>query len=430
MASEKTPQSEPTSFPDSAPFESTVRACIEQHAASLDQLSLAIWERPELCFQEFFAVQTITAYLEQAGHRVTRNFCNLETSFLAEFQTEGFDASAQHPAIAVLLEYDALPEMGHACGHNLITEAGLAAYLAVCEALRSSNLQAKILCMGAPAEEGGGGKVKLVEAGAFRDIDFAMMVHPSPIDIVEVAILGITRLDVEFFGKAAHASCGPWEGINALDAAVAAYNNIAMLRQRLKAGNQIHIVVLNGGAKPNIIPDYTKCQYIIRAPTTAAMEILKKNVMACLKAAATATGCRLEAQFGDPQYEPLMLNGTMLSVYRHYGQKNGMFFPVMRPSYGSTDMGNVSTAIPSIHPAFAVGELHMIHTKEFQVVSGKPEALKRARRAGLTMAMTTLELIANPQLRKKARQEFEETRMGFVGNDVESSTAKGDFSNF
>ncbi|XP_055354514.1 peptidase M20 domain-containing protein 2-like [Paramacrobiotus metropolitanus] len=414
-------------FSKSAPYELSVASLIQDKSESLEELSQSIWNNPELSYQEFQAVKIITAYLESNGYPVIRNYGNLETSFLAEFQTRQFDAE-RHATVAVLLEYDALPEIGHACGHNLITETGLAAFLGVCHALKGSDLQGRVVCIGCPAEEGGAGKVKLIDAGAFQNVDFALMAHPAPVDIVELDILAITRLEVEFFGKAAHASCGPWEGVNALDAAVTAYNNIAMLRQRLKVGNQIHVTIVDGGAKPNIIPEYTKCSYLLRAPTTNDMKTLQKNVMACFTAAATATGCRLQAEFKEPACGALMINKTMLSVYKHYGQKHGMSFPPARPSYGSTDMGNVSTLIPSIHPAYAIGAPIMIHTREFQAIAGTLEAHRCARRAGLALAMTVLELLANPDMQLSVRQEFTERRKTFVGVDVETSSAKGDFT--
>ncbi|XP_055354510.1 xaa-Arg dipeptidase-like [Paramacrobiotus metropolitanus] len=416
-----------TAYSASAPYESVVKAFIEDKSASLDDISLAIWNHPEVAFEEFYAAKTITVFLEQEGYAVTRNYCNLETSFLAEFQTAKFDGKV-HATVAVLLEYDALPEIGHACGHNLITEAGLAAFLGVRHVLENSDIQGRVVCMGTPAEEIFSGKSKLIDAGAFSNVDFALMAHPSPIDILEMETLAVNRLEVEFFGKAAHASCGPWEGINALDAAVAAYNNISMLRQRLRAGNQVHVNVVDGGAKPNIIPDYTKCSYFLRAPTTVDMKTLQKQVMACFAAAATATGCRFQTEAKDPACGALMLNKTMLSLYKHYAVKNGMDYRPSRPCYGSTDMGDVSAVVPSIHPAFAIGETVMVHTKEFQALAGTPFAHQCTRRAGLVMAMTVLEVLANPDLQCTIRNEFIERRKTFIGIDVESSTARGDFT--
>ncbi|OQV21447.1 Peptidase M20 domain-containing protein 2 [Hypsibius exemplaris] len=397
-------------------LEPIVLKSLEDHADRLAELSQSIWENPELSFQETHAVKLLTDYLEKEGYKVTRPYGGLETSFLGEFQTKGYDRNLGHPTVAVMCEYDALPEIGHACGHNLIAEAGLGTFIAVCQALKANEgIEGKVLCMGSPAEEGGAGKVVLIKAGAFKDVDFAMMVHPAPIDILELAILGVDQCQVDFYGKESHASVHPWDGINALDAAMAAYNNVSMLRQQLPVAHQIQMIIVHGGDSSNVIPKHTTSTYAVRAPSLAGMELLRRKLIACLEAAALATECRLEYKFDEHPYGPLLLNKTMLSVYHHYGRKHGMFFPVIRPSYGSTDMGDVSTVVPSIHPAFAAGGLTMIHTEEFAVLAGKPGAHKLARRAAMAMAMTTLELMVSAKFRRTVREEFDSSLPTFTG---------------
>ncbi|GAU96251.1 hypothetical protein RvY_07722 [Ramazzottius varieornatus] len=410
---------EPGLVPDFAAafLERLVEQVLRQHAERLSELSQSIWEKPELAFKEFHACGLLTSYLKKEGYAVQTSYGGLETAFLGTYETSSFDSS-KHPTVAVLCEYDALPEIGHACGHNLIAEAGLGTFIAVCEVLKTSDIQGRVYCMGTPAEEAGSGKVQLLNAGAFKGVDFAMMIHPCPVDILEPAILGVVGLKVEFHGKSAHASCGPWEAVNALDAAVAAYNNISMLRQQLEPACQVHMTIMNGGVKPNIIPDYSLSEYYIRAPTEAHMKDLKKRVFNCLEAAALATGCKSNINFTETETKGLMSNQTMLSVYGHYGKKHGMFFPPMRPTYGSTDMGNVSVEVPSIHPAFGVGApgMEMIHTRAFQTLTGRPEAHKAAQRGALAMSMTALNLLIDPDFRHKVRKEFELSKQTFVGS--------------
>ncbi|XP_055341490.1 peptidase M20 domain-containing protein 2-like [Paramacrobiotus metropolitanus] len=415
-------------------FKSSVQQALQAHFDSLCKISHEIWSHPEIGYHEHHAVQQLTEYIETSGYTVTRNFCDIKTSFLGEFCTGGFDP-AQHPTVAVLCEYDALPEIGHGCGHNLIAIVGLGAFLAAAEVLKTAgtSAQGKIVCMGAPAEELGGGKVLLVESGAFSGVDYALMSHPAAVDVLEPTILSIDHWKAEFYGKAAHASCGPWEGVNALDAVVAAYNNVSMLRQQLKPGHQIHMIITHGGAKPNIIPDYTKADIYIRAPTSADVEELRRRVAACLQAGAEATGCRVDYGMNDLSYSGLMSNQKLLSIYKYFGENNGMRFMTLPPGmYGSTDMGNVSTTIPSIHPTFSIGDSHcnMLHTKEFRDSVGQPVAHHFAMKSATALALTALELFSNPQFQKDVRTEFDERRPGFMGKAPEGtdSTDGGDRS--
>ncbi|XP_055341476.1 peptidase M20 domain-containing protein 2-like [Paramacrobiotus metropolitanus] len=414
------------SSPTADQFESAVQQSLQAHFNDLSAISQEIWSHPETGYQEHHAVQQLTDYMEKIGYQVTRKFCDIETSFLGEYQTPGFDA-AKHPTVAVLCEYDALPDIGHGCGHNLIAIVGLGAFLAAAEVLKAagSAAQGRIVCMGAPAEELGGGKVLLLESGAFKGVDYALMSHPAPVDVLEPSILSIDHCQAEFYGKAAHASCGPWEGVNALDAVIAAYNNVSMLRQQLKPGHQIHMIIKNGGAKPNIIPEYTKAEIYIRAPTSADVDELRTRVAACMHAGAEATGCRVECGLNDLSYSGLMSNQKLLSIYKHFGEKNGMRFMILPPgAYGSTDMGNVSTTIPSIHPGFCIGDPHctMIHTREFRDSVGKPVANHFAMKSAAALALTALELFSNPDFRKDVQTEFDQRRPVFMGKAATEGT--------
>ena len=264
----------------------TAISCIDDHKEELRSLSDEIWRNPELNFQEYKAHKLLTDFLESKGFQVERGYCSLPTAFKSELGNKDNSVS-----VCVICEYDALPEIGHACGHNLIAEAGIAAGLGLQAAL-NAGLIGHVTVMGTPAEEGGGGKVKLIERGAFNAIDIAMMVHPSPLTAIFNEYLAISQIQVTYIGKAAHAAAFPWEGINALDAVVQAYNGISLARQQFKPSWRVHAIITNGGTKPNIIPEKASAEYCIRAPNKQELEILRSKVISCFQAAADTTGCQ------------------------------------------------------------------------------------------------------------------------------------------
>ncbi|XP_035205048.1 peptidase M20 domain-containing protein 2-like, partial [Stegodyphus dumicola] len=229
------------------------------------------------------------------------------------------------PTVAVICEYDALPKIGHACGHNLIAEAGFGAGLAIKAAMEANpDIPGKVVVLGTPAEEGGGGKKTLIEKGAFKDIDIALMVHPSPDNHLYPPFIGIQRVIIKYTGKEAHASGYPWEGLNALDAAVACYNNVALLRQHIKPTCKIHGVITKGGEAPNIIPGHTEVQFYYRAHSSKEMENLKKRLEACFKSAALATGCEISITYDDSNaYESLITNRVLAELYKKYATALG-----------------------------------------------------------------------------------------------------------
>ncbi|OWA52312.1 Peptidase M20 domain-containing protein 2 [Hypsibius exemplaris] len=279
-------------------------------------------------------------------------------------------------------------------------------------------IEGRVVVMGTPAEEGGGGKVMLINEGAFKDIDFAMMVHPWGHNDLEPVVLGIDRCVVEYHGKAAHASCGPWEGVNALDAAVAVYQNVAMYRQQMKPNWRVHGIIVNGGAKPNIIPDLTVSNYYIRAQTQTDLACLKERILAIFSAAAKATGCTMKVEWEPNPYAGMMHSSTMSQLYKKFSAADDVVFPDQVPSFsGSTDMGNVSLEVPSIHPGFFIGKPFMIHTRDFEKLlkTARPEAQKYTLIAAKSMALTCVELFTKPEVREQARKEFEEKKKLFAG---------------
>ena len=375
---------------------------IEEYSQDFQKISEEIWNNPELNYNEHKAHAVLTNFLEGKGFHVERSYLGIQTAFRATF------GDSTGPNVCVICEYDALPEIGHACGHNLIAEAGIAAAMGIKIVLEAHDAPKGLLTvLGTPAEEGGGGKVKLIKNGAFEKIDIAMMVHPTPVNAVRAEFLAIVMLEVTFHGKAAHAAAFPWEGVNALDAAVMAYNNISVLRQQIKPAWRIHGIISNGGAKPNIIPELTKMEYYLRATTRDEVKDLYSKVMACYEAAAKAAGCTFEVtELGF--YEELVSNPTLCDFYEANSTTLGVVNEHLKDfPRGSTDMGNVSFVVPSIHPLYKVGDGTQInHTREFTAITNTPEAHQNTLTAAKAMSMTVVDVLTNPAVLEQIKKEF------------------------
>ena len=367
--------------------EKCVQGAIDSNRKDLQSLSEEIWHNPELSFEEHKAHQLLTDYLEKKGFSVERGCCDLSTAFRATYGSGG-------ASVCVICEYDALPEIGHACGHNLIAEAGVAAGLGVKAFLEETGSSGRLTVLGTPAEEGGGGKVFMIEKGAFEGLDMAMMVHPSPFDCVIPGVLANHRFRINYAGKAAHAAGFPWEGVNALDAAVMAYTSISALRQQMKPTWRVHGIITNGGVKPNIIPEKTTmdCQY--RAPNLTELQVLEGKLEACFQAAAQATGCTVNCSKQGKLYRDLQSNPVLSRLYAENIKKQGVTECAYEGGLlGSTDMGNVSHLVPSIHPVYRVGNGEVNHTREFTSVCNTPEAHQQTLTAAKSMALTCINVL-------------------------------------
>ncbi|XP_059156032.1 peptidase M20 domain-containing protein 2-like [Physella acuta] len=389
----------------------TACLAIDQEADALEQLNLTIWKNPELLFQEKIAHDALTNFLEERGFSVERGYKNVETAFKAtwECQTTG-DKVDNAPNIAVLCEYDALPEIGHACGHNLIAQLGVAAALGVKAALEKLGRPiGKLTVLGTPAEEGGGGKIVLIEAGAFDDVDVAMMCHPSYANIFLPQVLALRQYTVTYHGKACHASAAPWEGVNALDAAVQAYNSISALRQQLKPTTRVHGIITKGGVKANIVPDLTEMEYFIRAENRRELDVVALKVTKCFESAAIATGCTVEIDDSQKIYADMINNRALAQVYeKHINTLEPNRRPVTDKSRaGSTDMGNVSYVCPSIHPMYYIGAA-INHSKDFTKESGTRSAFLLSQNQGKALALTALEIMSDLDLLAGIQAEFRE----------------------
>lgn len=390
-------------------FTPLVEKVVESNAEDLWHLSRFLWDKPELALQEFKAHDTICDFLEDRGFAVRRRHL-MDTAFRAEFQVPG---GADGPTVAIMAEYDALPEIGHACGHNLIAEAAAGAAITVMEAMKkSSTARGKIVVIGTPAEECLGGKEMLLQKGAFEDIDVAMMVHPMHQDSLRISFNASQQVTVSYQGKAAHAAACPWEGVNALDAAVASYVNIALLRQQTKPSCRIHGIITESGSYCNIIPETSKLVYQIRGKTVDELNELMSRAEDCFEAAAKATNCTM-TMTKHVMYKDVVYNMNLSKVYRKYGQTLGVEFTdadmTCTESCGaSTDAGNVSHELPTIHPVFAIRAEGKNHTAAFAQAANSPEAQPPTLRAAKIMALTALDLLTDPTLVSDIKREFAE----------------------
>ncbi|MEE6475797.1 hypothetical protein FKM82_010861 [Ascaphus truei] len=406
---------------------------IQQEAERLSALSRDIWSQPELAYQEHRAHDTLTRFFSSCPSWEVQPHYKLDTAFRAEWGPVPAAAAALH--VGFLCEYDALPGLGHACGHNLIAEVGAAAALGLKGALESVQppRAVKITVLGTPAEEDGGGKIDLIEAGAFDDMHVVFMAHPAQEDAAYLPDVAEHDVTVKYYGKACHAAAYPWEGINALDAAILAYNNLSVLRQQMKPAWRVHGVIKNGGVKPNIIPSYSELEFYLRAPSRKDLATLIEKAHACFNAAAAATGCRVELSTSGHDYYNVLPNKTLAKAYLENGKKLGMQFTtddlVLNGLSGSTDFGNVTFVVPGIHPYFYIGSEALNHTEEYTEASGSKEAQFYALRTAKALAMTALDVIFKPDLLENVREDFKTVKLmeesSFSGTDKARESSSG-----
>ncbi|XP_024147857.1 peptidase M20 domain-containing protein 2 isoform X2 [Oryzias melastigma] len=393
-----------------------VSLCIDDAKTKLHSLSQDIWSCPELAYQEVRSHDRLVAFFHQEGGWQVDSHFKLDTAFRACWRSAGV-AQGHEVSLGFLCEYDALPGIGHACGHNLIAEVGAAAAVGLKAALEDEQklpVQVKVTVLGTPAEEEGGGKVDMLREGAFEGLDVVFMAHPSKEDATYLPCVSEQDVTVKYHGKAAHASAYPWKGINALDAAVLCYNNLSALRQQMKPDWRVHGIIKNGGVKPNIIPDYTELEYYLRTPSRTELPVLKAKAESCFRSAAMATGCEVEIEFTKNQYDNILRISALEDLYERNGTALGMNFTtdedVLKNESGSTDFGNVTFAVPGIHPYFYIGSDALNHTDEYRAAAGDERAQFFALRVAKALAMTALDLLLHPELLEKVKQEFTEAR--------------------
>ena len=374
---------------------------VDNHRDELFALSRKIHDNPEEGFQEFKAAGWLTDFLEEHGFSVERGICGLPTAFRASYGQGG-------PIIALMAEYDALPDMGHGCGHNLIAAAGAGAGIASRPAV--DHCAGQVTVIGTPAEELYGGKVSMAEKGAFADLDVAMMVHPGGHDAAFTEAMACQGLSVEFFGKASHAASRPEAGINALEALIQSYNSLNSLRQHIKSKARIHGIITDGGQASNVVPDHSAGSFLVRAADENDLAELKSRVLNCFIGAATATGARLEYKWDERCYAPMLNNLHLARLFirnmKQVGRKMKMVEPAK--SFGSTDFGNVSQLVPGIHPSVAITPHRGVvsHSPQFAEAAISEKGLEAMLEAAKAMAMTAADLLADPALLTGVKNEF------------------------
>lgn len=378
---------------DMSVLKSQAEQIIVAAADRLIELSETLHAHPETAWQEYQAVDWVADVLAENDFQVTRKYFGFDTAFLAEY---GSGATK----VGFMAEYDALPGLGHACGHNLIAASSVGAGLAL--APLADELDLTIRVYGTPAEEGGGGKVEMIDAGAFQDLDFAMMVHPAAVDIAEAEPFAVAHQHVEYTGVSAHAAAYPDEGVNANDAFLIAQMAIGLLRQQLPADTRVHGIQTLGGFAPNAIPEKTEGRWYTRANSLAELEKLDERVQACFEAGALATGAELQITPESKPYAEFRTYQPALDAYKANAIARGRVFAdpktAGRMNRASTDMGNVSQIIPAIHPYIGIDSLpHTNHQKEFADFCVGPVAERTLLDAAILMAWTVLDIFAKPE---------------------------------
>lgn len=369
-------------------------------ATATDQvvaLSHSIHAEPELAFEEHRSVAKILDTLRVHDFEVETAVAGMDTAFTASFGSGDL-------VIGICAEYDALPEIGHACGHNIIAASAVGAALALAPVADALGITVRVL--GTPAEETGGGKVLMLERGVFDGIGAALMVHPGPFDIVGATSLALSDLAVKFTGRAAHASAAPEWGINAGDAVTISQVALGLLRQHLAPGQQFHGIVSDGGAAPNIVPGHAELLYYLRANTTESLEALTAKAFACFEAGALATGCTHEIRTVSPTYAALTPDSWLVAAFRQEIEALGRSplapdLEGFRP-LGSTDMGNVTNVLPGIHPVVGLDAGGAVtHQPEFAAACVTESADRALRDGAIGLARTAARAAADPSTRAR-----------------------------
>lgn len=386
--------------PDKEKLKERAIEAVEAQREQLIDLSLRIHQNPETGFQEEKASQWLCDYLEQHGFRLERVLCGLPTAFKAV-------AGEGAPHVAFLAEYDALPGLGHACGHNIIAASSAGAAVAVKELL--SETGGSVLVIGTPAEEIHGGKAIMAQRGAFDGLDAVMLFHPGSRNAVFTGALACASVSVEYFGREAHAATRPEAGVNALDAVIIAYNAVSALRQQIRDTSRIHGVITDGGEAPNVIPGHSAASFLVRADDEAYLEELKEKVLSCFRAGAEATGARLEYRWAEVQYAPLRLNRPLAEACKEnltrLGRRVGDSMALR--GLGSTDVGNVSLVAPTIHPSIAIAPRDVvIHTPDFARLAASEEGHRGLLDAAKALAMTAVDVQTDCELRDRIGEYF------------------------
>ena len=384
-----------------------IKENIDQNKELYISTSHKIHANPEIGNEEFFASSLLTEILENEGFSVTKAVAGHETSFIARKKSD-----KPGPSIAFLAEYDALPGLGHACGHNIIGTMSTAAAIALSKVLDEVGGEAVVL--GTPAEEGGpngSAKGSFVKHGLLEGIDAAMMIHPNGKTSLTAPSLAVDPLDFEFFGKSAHAAASPHEGINALDAVIQLFNGINALRQHVTDDVRIHGIITHGGDAPNIVPEYAKARFFIRAATRNRLNEVTKRVKAIAEGAALTTGAKVKITAFQNEVDNLLLNDRFNNIYREVIEELGENVHLQKEGIGSTDAGNISQVVPTIHPYIKIGPDHLVaHTDEFREAAASERGDYALITGAKALALTALRLIVEPDTLEEIKEEFKQRK--------------------
>lgn len=378
---------------------------IEKLTPELNEMSLKIYNNPELGYEEFAACELHTSLLEKYGFNVQRNFSGVETGFKAEYKS-----AKPGITVAYMAEYDALPGIGHGCGHNLLGTVSTGAGIVLKEII--DEIGGTVIVFGTPAEETSGAKVTYVENHEFDNVDIAMIAHPGNSNKKSGASLALEPVQFEFFGKTSHAAASPEAGINALDAAIQTFNSINALREHIRSDSRVHGVIIDGGKAANVVPDYTKAQFYVRSTTkTYNVELLEK-VKNCARGAALATGTELKITKFEYNYDNMVTNETLNNVFSEkIYEVAGIIMEEASNSNGSIDAGQVSQVCPTIHPYFDITNDKKVvaHTKEMADSTITDYAKKQMKNTIAALVLTAIEIIQNPKLYEEIKYEFDHT---------------------
>ncbi len=384
-------------------YQKNIVSRIDNLREELISVSHTIHGKPELAFQEHFASKTIVDTAKKYRMEIKPEVYGLPTAFEGTIQGKSNDV-----AVCIIAEYDALPKIGHACGHNIIAASALGAVLGLLETQNS--LPGTIKFLGTPAEEKGGGKELMARKGAFKNLDAAMMIHPAGVNLTTMPSICMAEVCVEYHGRSAHAAAMPHKGKNALDALLLAYQAISNLRQHIKDHERVHGIVTQGGEAPNIVPDYASGDFYVRTSNIEDLEKLKPRVEACFKAGAIGTSCDLNVEWAKVDYLDLNTNWPLANTFKKHGELLGREFlsPNDLGGAGSTDMGNVSHRIPSIHPMLSCAPRNVvIHSPEFAEWAKSTTGDEAVIDGAKILALTAAEFLKNRELQAETKRAFE-----------------------
>ena len=377
---------------------------VEKLAPELFAISDFLKANPETAYREFKSCEHLCQVLNEKDFQVQKGVGNVDTSFLAR----PADCQPGRPTVAILAEYDALPKIGHGCGHNMIAAASLGAAIVLKQIM--GNEAGGIAVVGTPAEEGGGGKVRLAEAGIFDDMDVAMMFHPGGQNIPAKDMLGRIKFKMEFMGRTAHASGSPDRGINALDAMVSAYSSMNAIRQHLRPDGRIHGIITHGGDAPNIIPDYAAGLFYVRAGSRSYRDEIFERVNNCAQGAALAIGAESNIEIDHPKLDPMRRNVALEDAVRLNMEALDITIDADDGRRGSSDIGNLSHYLPAVHPLLAiVGSDVAGHSVEFCEATTSERGRETLLNAAKLLAMTALDYLTSADLRQRVAEDFQRT---------------------